>query len=218
MALFGLAGKFAFPKPEGLVSYIFEACTHRGDLVLDSFLGSGTTAAVAHKMGRRYIGIEMGEHAITHCVPRLQKVVDGEQGGISKAVDWKGGGGFRFYRLGERVFDENNHIHANVTFHALAAHIWFSETHLPLPRASADRQKSPLLGVHNQTAYYLLFNGILGDKTPEGGNVLTKRLLRALPQFDGPRVIYGEVSLIDETALRALNIRFKKIPNEVPTR
>lgn len=70
-----------------------------GDLVLDSFLGSGTTAAVAHKMGRKYIGIELGEHAKTHCYPRLKAVVDGEQGGISKAVNWQGGGGFKFYTL-----------------------------------------------------------------------------------------------------------------------
>ena len=73
---------------------------------MDSFLGSGTTAAVAHKMGRHYIGVEMGDHAVTHCQPRLQKVVDGEQGGISKAVNWQGGGGFTFCRLGATVFDE----------------------------------------------------------------------------------------------------------------
>ena len=84
--------------------------TNPGDLVLDSFIGSGTTAAVAHKMNRRYIGIEMGEHAVTHCAPRLRKVIEGEQGGISEAVGWKGSGGFRFYRLGEPVFDEAGHI------------------------------------------------------------------------------------------------------------
>lgn len=79
---------FETPKPEELIKQILYIATNPGDLVLDSFLGSGTTAAVAHKMGRRYIGIEMGEHAVTHCVPRLQKVVDGEQGGISQAVNW----------------------------------------------------------------------------------------------------------------------------------
>ncbi|HLS97574.1 MAG TPA: site-specific DNA-methyltransferase, partial [Porticoccaceae bacterium] len=81
MDLFGLEDKFSFPKPEGLISSILETSTNPGDLVLDSFLGSGTTAAVAHKMNRRYIGIEMGDHAVTHCQPRLQKVIDGEQGG-----------------------------------------------------------------------------------------------------------------------------------------
>jgi adenine-specific DNA-methyltransferase len=86
-------------KPEFLVARILEISSKKGDLVLDSFLGSGTTAAVAQKMGRKYIGIELGEHAITHCYPRLKQVVDGEQGGISKAVNWQGGGGFKFYTL-----------------------------------------------------------------------------------------------------------------------
>ena len=92
---------FTTPKPERLIQRVLQIATNKDDLVLDSFLGSGTTAAVAHKMGRLYIGIEMGEHAKTHCVERLKKVVDGEQGGISKSVEWKGGGGFRFYTLGE---------------------------------------------------------------------------------------------------------------------
>ena len=86
-------------KPEKLIRRCIEISTYPGDIVLDSFLGSGTTAAVAHKMGRKYIGIELGEHAITHCAPRLRQVVDGEQGGISKAVNWQGGGGFKFYEL-----------------------------------------------------------------------------------------------------------------------
>ena len=86
-------------KPEVLIERIMELSTNPGDLVLDSFLGSGTTAAVAHKMGRRYIGIELGDHCYTHCKPRLDKVVDGEQGGISKAVGWQGGGGYKFYEL-----------------------------------------------------------------------------------------------------------------------
>lgn len=97
--LFGSSKSFDYPKPEGLICKILELTTNPGDLVLDSFLGSGTTAAVAHKMGRKYIGIELGEHAITHCYPRLKQVVDGEQGGISKAVNWQGGGGFKFYTL-----------------------------------------------------------------------------------------------------------------------
>ena len=91
-------------KPEMLVRRILELATKPGDLVLDSFLGSGTTCAVAHKMGRRWIGIELGEHCYTHCIPRLQRVIDGtDQGGITKAVDWQGGGGFRFFELGESL-------------------------------------------------------------------------------------------------------------------
>jgi len=214
--LFGPNSAFDTPKPERLIQRILHIATKENDLVLDSFLGSGTTAAVAHKMGRRYIGIEMGEHAVTHCVPRLKKVVDGEQGGISKVLNWQGGGGFRFYRLGEPVFDENNHINPHVTYPALAAHCWFSETKTPLPSTVAE--KTPLLGVHNGTAYYLLFNGILGDQNPEGGNVLTQKLLRILPLFAGPKVIYGEVSLLEEARLRAEGITFKKIPYELSVR
>ena len=215
--LFGAKASFETPKPEGLIQRVIHIASNAGDIVLDSFVGSGTTAAVAHKMGRRYIGIEMGEHAVTHCVPRLKKVVDGEQGGISKAVNWQGGGGFRFYRLGKPVFDENNHINPLVTYPALAAHCWFSETKTPLPNTQGA-EKTPLLGMHNGTAYYLLFNGILGDQNPEGGNVLTQKLLRILPSFAGPKVIYGEVSLLDDARLRAEGITFKKIPYELSVR
>lgn len=98
--LFGQENKFSFPKPEGLINYIIECCTTSGDLVLDSFAGSGTTGAVAHKMGRRWIMVELGDHAVTHIVPRLKKVIDGtDPGGVTEATGWKGGGGFRFYRL-----------------------------------------------------------------------------------------------------------------------
>ena len=93
-------GDFPYPKPESFVRQVIESITKENDLVLDSFLGSGTTTAVAHKMNRKYIGIEMGEHAYTHVYKRMKAVVDGvDQGAISKAVDWKGGGGFKFFEL-----------------------------------------------------------------------------------------------------------------------
>lgn len=96
------------PKPEKLIRKVLELSSESGDLVLDSFLGSGTTAAVAHKMGRRWIGVELGEHAKTHCYPRLKMVAQGkDQGGISKAVNWKGGGGFRFYTLAPSLLKED---------------------------------------------------------------------------------------------------------------
>ena len=98
--LFNSDSVFATPKPERLLERVLILASHPGDLVLDSFLGSGTTAAVAQKMGRRYIGIELGNHAYTHCYPRLKMVTDGtDQGGISKAQNWKGGSGFKFYEL-----------------------------------------------------------------------------------------------------------------------
>lgn len=98
---------FGTPKPEELIQRILILASNENDLVLDSFLGSGTTAAVAHKMNRRWIGIELGEHAKTHCFPRLKQVVDGEQGGISKALDWKGGGGFKFYTLAPSLLNQD---------------------------------------------------------------------------------------------------------------
>ena len=96
-------------KPEAIIERVFTLGSNKGDLVLDSFLGSGTTAAVAHKMGRRWIGVELGEHCYTHCIPRLQKVVDGEQGGISKAVNWQGGGGFKFYELASSLLKQDKY-------------------------------------------------------------------------------------------------------------
>jgi adenine-specific DNA-methyltransferase len=101
---------FDTPKPEKLIQRIFEIATNPSDWVLDSFLGSGTTAAVAHKMWRRWIGIELGEHCHTHCLPRLRKVVDGtDQGGISKAVNWQGGGGFKYYYLAPSLLKKDKH-------------------------------------------------------------------------------------------------------------
>jgi adenine-specific DNA-methyltransferase len=100
IGLYGAQNVFDTPKPERLIKRILEIATNPGDLVLDSFAGSGTTGAVAHKMGRRWIMIELGEHCHTHIIPRLQKVIGGEdKGGISEAVNWQGGGGFRYYKL-----------------------------------------------------------------------------------------------------------------------
>ena len=144
--------------------------TNPNDLVLDSFLGSGTTAAVAHKMGRHWIGIEMGEHALTHCLPRLEKVIAGEQGGISAAVGW---------------------------------------------------QVTPLIGTHDGRALYLLYNGILGDRRPEGGNVLTLTVLQALKAIvphDGPKVVYAEACRLGDARLAAENIVFRQIPYELAGR
>ena len=101
---------FATPKPERLIERILTLASQPGDLVLDSFLGSGTTAAVAHKMRRRWIGIELGEHCHTHCIPRLKKVIDGEdKGGITEAVQWEGGGGFRYYRLAPSLLKKDKY-------------------------------------------------------------------------------------------------------------
>ncbi|MDO8775472.1 MAG: site-specific DNA-methyltransferase [Burkholderiaceae bacterium] len=246
IALFG-SEVFGTPKPEGLIQRILHIASNPGDLVLDSFLGSGTTAAVAHKMGRRWIGIEMGEHAETHCLPRLQKVIEGEQGGISQAVNWQGGGGFRFLRLGEPMFNADGSIHPAVRFDTLASFVWMQETGEPLalpdshtlsPPSTSSGQakpspargegkkkhegnKTPLLGVHDGRGIYLLFNGILGDKRPASGNVLTNEVLAAIGRIcphDGAKIIYGEACRLGAARLAAAEVTFKHIPYDVKAR
>jgi adenine-specific DNA-methyltransferase len=168
-------------------------------------------------MGRRFLGIEAGEHAQTHCLPRLLSVVDGEQGGISEAIGWEGGGGFRVCTLGEPAFDEHGRIAPEVRFATLAAYVWHFETGQPGQQAF----DKPLLGVDNGTAYYLLFNGILGDRRPASGNVLTQAVLDAIQQVyahDGPKVIYGESSRVGAARLTAEGITFKQIPYDVKMR
>lgn len=213
LALFGQEA-FATPKPERLIQRVLTIATTPGDLVLDSFLGSGTTAAVAHKMGRRYIGIEMGNQAMTHCVPRLEKVITGEQGGISTSVNWQGGGGFSFYELSAPVFDKYGSINSEVPFKTLAAYLWQSET-----GTSGTFDKKPFLGSKDGVGLYLLYNGVLGDMRPEGGNVLTLKLLQNLLEqypHDGPKTIYAEAMIgLDPLELRAKQVTFKQIPYDI---
>ena len=107
-ALFGSDISFDTPKPERLIQRIIHIASNPGDLVLDSFLGSGTTAAVAQKMGRHWIGVEMGNHAYTHCKVRMDKVIAGEDpGGITKAQNWQGGGGYRFYEVAPTLINKD---------------------------------------------------------------------------------------------------------------
>ncbi|MGL6419541.1 site-specific DNA-methyltransferase [Aeromonas allosaccharophila] len=134
-SLFGRELAFDTPKPERLINRIIHIATNDGDLVLDSFAGSGTTGAVAHKMGRRWIMVELGEHCHTHIVPRLKKVIDGEdQGGISKAVNWQGGGGFRYLRLAPSLLKKddwgnwviNKEYNAEMLTEAVCKHMGFT--------------------------------------------------------------------------------------------
>ena len=223
IAIFGRDEAFDTPKPERLIERIIQLSTAPGDIVLDSFLGSATTAAVAQKMGRRFIGIEMGDHAVTHCAPRLRKVIEGEQGGISESVGWTGGGGFAFYRLGEPVFDDAGRINPAIRFAHLAAHVWFSETGTPL----ASEATGPWLGEAGGRGLALLYNGILGDKSVSGGNVLTVALLKRLRaegggadggNWTGPITIYGEASRIGPERLKAEGVTFKQTPYDVRAR
>lgn len=199
-------------KPEDYIKTILEVFSNENDYILDSFLGSGSTAATAHKMKRKYIGVEIGEHAKTLVLPRLNSVIQGDSTGISDSVNWKGGGGFSFYTLGSPVFDEQGLLNPEVKFTDLANYIWWLETGTSLQRAVTD---SPYLGTYNDVAYYLLYNGILGGRRPSGGNVLTPRmltLLDSLHKHDGKRVVIGEAKRIGDSRLEALNIEFKQIP------
>ena len=279
--LFGAKASFETPKPEALLQRILHIASNPGDLVLDSFLGSGTTAAVAHKMGRRWIGIEMGEHAATHCLPRLEKVIAGEPGGISAAVNWGqatngkpfDGGGFRFLRLGAPIFGADGAIHPEVRFATLAAFIWQQETGSVRPPGQGAAG-TPWLGTHYEIesapwpfdageaqispensppdlfsapsgpvteaapaagpapqasrpvkAVYLLFNGILGDRRPAGGNVLTAAVLDALlaqhattPAPEAPLVVYGEACRLGPARLALAHVTFRHIPYDVKAR
>ena len=211
---------FATPKPERLVQRILEIATDAGELVMDSFLGSGTTAAVAHKMGRHWIGIEMGEHAKTHCAVRLKKVVDGEQGGISKAVKWQGGGGFRFYELGETILDGKGQLSASIPYDVLAAHIWWQETGTGWKDV---KRESTVLGVYGGVAYALLYNGILHDRRVNGGNVLTRQTLGIIKEDLGrldceKLVVYGEACRLGDARLSEEKIDFRQTPYDVVTR
>ena len=223
LALFDKQNIFDTPKPERLIQRIIHIATNPGELVLDSFLGSGTTAAVAHKMGRRWIGIEMGEHAKTHCAVRLRKVVDGEAGGISKAVGWQGGGGFRYYDLGEAILKPDGTLTADIPFETMAAHVWFTETERPYGRPA---RKSTVLGIHDGVAYALLYNGILGDRSVGGGNVLTKKTLKVIQEDRTAAgigevkklVVYAEACRLSADTLAAEKIVFRQTPYDLVVR
>ncbi len=206
-ALFGSAKSFDYPKPEGLISRILELTTEKGDLVLDSFLGSGTTAAVAHKMGRKYIGIELGEHANTHCIPRLKAVVDGtDQGGISKAANWQGGGGFKFYNLapslvkkdsfGQWIIDES--YNADMLAQAMCKHQGF--------------KYSP-----NSEVYWKQGQSTETDFIFTTTNFVTLEMLEQLnsEMHEGESLLICAKSYAKECEDRFPNITIKKIPQSI---
>lgn len=212
--------QFIFPKPRTLIQALLQQTTSADDLILDSFGGTGTTAHAvmaqnaADGGSRRFILVEMDKNICkTVTSERLKRVISGYNyiNNTNKEIDVDGiDGGFRFCELGEPLFDERGNIRSTVLFPDLARHVYFTETGSPLP-ASADLQ-SPLLGIHNGTAVYLLYNGILKDKTTKGGNVLTTAILAELPRHDGAKVIYGTACRIDQERLRREGIVFKQLP------
>ena len=255
LELFGRNGGFATPKPTRLIERILQIATNPGDLVLDSFAGSGTTGHAvlkmnaadrrlglrpdngpadilsaereeagqdaradadgpeAHPPGRRFILVEM-EPAIAKTITaeRVKRVAEGYTNAKGEAVAGLGGG-FRYCQLGEPLFDEAGQIRPTVKFGELARHVWFTETGEPLPRERV--MNTPLLGVHRGRAIYLLYNGILGDKSAQGGNVLTRAVLAELPGFDGPKVVYAAGCLLGPDRLSAYQITVRQTPYEI---
>ena len=214
------ADVFENPKPTRLIKRVLELATDKPSLVLDSFAGSGTTAHAVLQLNRqdggnrRFILVEMEPNvARTITAERIRRVARGYTNAKGEKVDGLGSG-FKYCTLGAALFDERGAIAEGVTFAALAAHVFFVQTGQPLPNAG-DAGKSPLLGVHNGMAVYLLFNGILGDKTVNGGNVLTGPVLASLPRHDGPKVIYGEGNRLGRDRLEREGITFKQIPYQI---
>lgn len=214
---------FATPKPTRLIERILQIATNPGDLVLDSFAGSGTTghavlmmnAANPEEAARRFILVEMEPNiAKTITAERVKRVAEGYTNAKGEAVPGLGGG-FRYCQLGEPLFDEAGQIRNTVKFSELARHVWFTETGEPLPRERV--MNTPLLGVHRGRAIYLLYNGILGDKSAQGGNVLTRAILADLPAFDGPKVIYAAACLLGPDRLSAYQITVRQTPKQIRT-
>ncbi|WP_397596973.1 site-specific DNA-methyltransferase [Silanimonas sp.] len=218
------AGERAFdtPKPSRLVQRILQIASDKDSLVLDSFAGSGTTAHAVLKQNaedggnRRFILVEMDEGIARNVTAeRVKRVAQGYTNAKGEAVPGLGSG-FQFCTLGKPLFDARGHISNEVRFAELARFVWFMETGMGLPATRASRKAadttSPLLGVHEGRAVYLLYNGILKDRSIDGGNVLTTPLLEHLPAHEGPRVVYGARCAIGAERLRALGIVFKQLP------
>lgn len=218
LSLFPDDEAFDTPKPEKLIYSIVSIATNPGDIVLDSFLGSGTTAAVAMKLRRQFIGVELGEHAKTVAAKRLGLVVEGEKGGISSDVGWRGGGGFRFCTLGAPLFDADGNVSPAVTYPDLAAHVFFCETGSPIPRRADGA--SPLIGAFQGRAIYLLHSAdAIGVPSRTAGNVLTAAVLQKLPppepDFSGARVVYAEGCTVPDDRLSRQGVTFKQIPYQI---
>jgi DNA modification methylase len=210
---------FDTPKPSALIRWIVSLHADENALVLDSFAGSGTTGHAVLQLNREdggnrhFILVEM-EPSIARNITsvRVNRISQGYTN--SKGVQVDGlGEGFRYCELGDPLFESDGQVRSRVTFPELARHVYFTETGEPLPGEHVS--KSPLLGVCRGVAVYLLFNGILGDKRSNGGNILTRPVLAKLPPFDGPKVIYAAGCLFGKERLRAERITFRQTPYEI---
>lgn len=209
--IMGRSDVFDNPKPTRLIRRILQLAAERDSIILDSFAGSGTTGNATLQLNkedggnRRFILIEMESNIGRNvAAERLKRVIKGV--GDFPSL----GGGFRFSSLGDPLFDERGNIRSTVRFADLALHVYFTETGESLPKQG--KATSPLIGKCNGMAVYLLYNGILKDKSPDGGNVLTLSTLQHLPKHDGPKVIYGTACRLGAERLRRESIVFKQLP------
>jgi adenine-specific DNA-methyltransferase len=211
---------FIFPKPRSLIETLLRQTTTQDSLILDSFAGTGTTGHAVLSLNkedggnRRFILVEMdGKICKNITAERLKRVAVGYECSNllqpNTTVDGLGGG-FRYATLDEPLFDEHGNIRRTVKFRDLARHVYFTETGESLPKV--EKMNSPLVGICNGVGVYLLYNGILKDKTPDGGNVLTTSILVHLPKHNGTKVIYGTACRIGAERLRRENIIFKQLP------
>ena len=217
--------RFSYPKPVGLIKHLIGLYAKPGDLVLDSFCGSGTTGQAVLELATgqvpdlRFLLVEMEKDIARNVAAKsLSCVCQGyewRQG--SRQMSKTGlGRGFRYCKLGNPLFDKAGDIAEEVRFADLAAHVFFTETGSPIPKRASGR--NPLLGVHQGKAVYLLFNGVLGDKRPRGGNVLTHSVAQDLPAHPagrGPRVVYGEACRLGPKSPHHYGITFRQIPYEL---
>ncbi|MDF9393710.1 MULTISPECIES: site-specific DNA-methyltransferase [Methylococcus] len=215
---------FITPKPTRLIQRILQIATDKDSLVLDSFAGSGTTGHAVLKQNaedggkRRFILVEMDENIAQNVTDeRVRRVASGYTNAKGQTVEGLGGG-FQFCRLSaEPLFDADGQIRSDVKFAQLAEFVWFVETGTgfphPRPLSQGERGEpcSPLLGIHEGRAIYLLYNGILKDKSVAGGNVLTGPVFDVLPKFAGPKVIYAAANRMGARAARE-GITFKQTP------
>jgi len=218
-------GKFAFPKDSEVLAELIDLVCEKDDFILDSFAGTGTTGHAILKLNlrdgghRRFILVELEEMICREVAwERLKKAIEGyvpfRRRGRGRDEPVPGmGGSFSYVRLDLSLFDETGNIRPQVKFDDLAAHVYFTETGEPLPETASG--ESPLIGVHNGTAVYLLYNGVLADKKANGGNVLTRAVLASLQPHFGAKVIYGTGCRLGEERLRRENIKFRQIPYQV---
>lgn len=194
-------------KPELLISKLLEYFTNEGDLIIDSFAGSGTTAAVAHKMKRKWITIEMGDHCFTHTYERLKNVVLGnDKTGVSEKYSYQGYGGFNFYEVGPCVFDRKGFLNRDIEDEKLAELLFYLETKTSI---KVHKIKYPFLGQANDKNIFLL------PKDISDLRVFTQDYLNIIDGYKGRKVVYADILKISETMLKEFDIEFKQIPYDI---